>query len=162
MTDTPDTTATQPPIVVNAQYIRDLSFEAPNTPDVFLKLQQEQPDIAVNVDVAAKPKGGNLYEVALHLRAECKVGETVAFLLELEYGGLFSLNMAREHVQPVLLVECPRLLFPFARQITADATRDGGFPPLMLSPMDFAGMYQRRMQEMAAEANVESQGDVVN
>lgn len=148
-----------PPIVINAQYTKDLSFEAPTTPGVFSLMQQEQPDININVDVKAQPMQNNVFEVALHIKAECTVGETTAFVLELVYGGLFTINVPNEHLQPVLLIECPRLLFPFARNIIADASRDGGFPPLMMGPVDFVAMFQNQVkqaQEAAAAAEAEA------
>lgn len=133
-----------PPVQVNAQYIKDLSFEAPNTPGIFGKMQQEAPDVTINVDVNAHGVQDNLYEVQLHIRGTCEVGKETAFITELVYGGLFTLNVPQEHLQPMLLIECPRLLFPFARNIVADATRDGGFPPLMLAPVDFVAMFQKQ------------------
>lgn len=145
--------AAPPPLVVAGQYIKDLSFEVPGAPAVFGLLQKQQPDIGVNVDVNAHGVQERLYEVVLHVRAECKIGETVAFIAELAYGGLFTVNVPKEHLEPVLLIECPRLLFPFARNIMADMTRDGGFPPLMLGMVDFVGMYQRQAQERAKGGN---------
>ncbi|CCQ75627.1 protein-export chaperone SecB [Magnetospira sp. QH-2] len=141
-----------PPLVINGQYIKDLSFEAPNAPAVFGALQKGQPDVNIGVDVNARPLQDNLFEVELHVRAQCKAEDSVAFIAELVYAGLFSLNVPDEHREPVLLVECPRMLFPFARSILADVTRDGGFPPLMLSMIDFVAMYQRNKQEAAAKA----------
>ena len=139
-----------PPIVINGQYIKDLSFEAPSAPGVFAELQKGAPEIAINVDVNAQPLQDNNFEVALHIRAECKAGETTAFLLEVAYGGLFALNVPQEHLQPVLLIECPRLLFPFVRHLMAVVTREGGFPPLLLGPVDFVAMYQANLQQEAA------------
>lgn len=136
------------PIAINAQYIKDLSFEAPSTPGVFAQLQSEAPDVSINVNVHAQPLQEGIFEVQLEIRGECTVGETTAFVVELTYGGVFTLNVPQEHLQAVLLVECPRLLFPFARNIIADASRDGGFPPLMLAPVDFVAMFQQQ-QEMA-------------
>ena len=144
--------APKPPLVINAQYVKDLSFEAPGAPGVFAQMQQNAPDISINIDVRATPLRDTSFEVVTHVKASCKVDDTVAFLLELSYGGVFTLNVAREHVQPVLLVECPRLLFPFVRNIVSDATRDGGFPPLMLGPVDFAAMYQQQVQRRQTEA----------
>ncbi len=138
-----------PPIQINAQYIKDLSFEAPATPGIFGKMQEESPDVTINVDVNAHPVQEKLFEVQLHIRATCSVGEETAFISELVYGGLFTINVPEEHLQAMLLIECPRLLFPFARNIVADATRDGGFPPLMMAPVDFVAMFQN-------QANVES------
>jgi preprotein translocase subunit SecB len=144
-----------PPIVINGQYIKDLSFEAPAAPGVFAELQQGAPEIAINVDVNAQPLQNNNFEVALHIRAECKTGETTAFLLEVAYGGLFTLTVPQEHLQPVLLIECPRLLFPFVRHLMAVVTREGGFPPLLLGPVDFVAMYQANLKS-EAEASGQS------
>ena len=129
-------------VTINAQYIKDLSFEAPNSPGVLIKAQASAPDIKINVDVQAAGIKDKTYEVVLNTQAECKMGDDTAFIVELSYGGLFTLNLPDEHLKPILLIECPRLLFPFARNIVADATRDAGFPPLMLNPLDFAAMYR--------------------
>ena len=135
-----------PPLSINAQYIKDLSFEVPGAPGIFAQLQQRPPEIAIKVDVQARGMEGNLYEVVLQTRADCKTGESVAFILELAYAGVFTLNVASEDVRPTLLIECPRLLFPFARQILASTTLSGGFLPLMLGPVDFAALYGRHSQ----------------
>ncbi|TVR96287.1 MAG: protein-export chaperone SecB [Rhodospirillales bacterium] len=172
MTDTPETPAgngqgagpagagdgapTPPPLAINAQYIKDLSFEAPTAPGIFGELQKRQPDINVNVNVQATPLGNNAYEVVLVTRAECKLGESTAFLTELSYGGVFTLNVPQEHLRPVLLIECPRILFPFARHILANTTREGGFLPLMLGPIDFVAMYQRHAQQQQAAVEAAS------
>lgn len=140
----------QAPLIVNAQYIKDLSFEAPNTPAVFSQMQQSQPDITVNVDVQARALEAPIFEVVLNVRADCKTGDTQAFLVELSYGGVFTLNVPTENVHPVLLIECPRLLFPFARQIVSNTTVNGGFLPLMLGPIDFVQLYQRQLEEAQA------------
>ena len=141
-----------PPISIAAQYTKDLSFEAPATPGVFEKLQKSQPAISVNIDVSVQSLQEKTYEVQIRAKADCKAGETVAFILELTYAGVFIINVPDEHLQPVLLVECPRLLFPFARNILADTTRDGGFPPLMLGPVDFMAMFQEQLQKQQAQA----------
>jgi len=143
---------TQPPLAVNAQYVKDLSFEAPATPGILAEVQKQPPDISINVDVRATRMQEPTYEVVLHIRAECKVAEATAFIVELSYAGLFSLHVQAEHLQPVLLVECPRLIFPFARHIIANATRDGGFPPLMLGPVDFLAMYRSQLEKAQADA----------
>jgi preprotein translocase subunit SecB len=150
----PASTATKPPVMITNQYVKDLSFEAPGVPGIFDQLQAASPEIGVNINVQAKQVGGDRYEVTLHTRAECKAGNSTAFLVELAYAGLFTLAVAQEHLRPVLLIECPRLLFPFARHVLANTVRDGGFPPLMLGPIDFVGMYQRQLQEQAAESAV--------
>ncbi|MBK8909348.1 MAG: protein-export chaperone SecB [Rhodospirillales bacterium] len=141
----------RPPLIINNQYIKDLSFEAPAVPKIFEQIQSATPDIGVNVNVQARPLDDTRFEVSLQTRAECKAGGAMAFLVELTYCGVFTVNVAAEHLRPILLIECPRLLFPFARHIIANATRDGGFPPLLLGPIDFVSMYQRQMQERAAK-----------
>jgi len=139
----------QPTIQVNAQYIKDLSFEAPGTPAIFADLQSTAPDITVQVNLNATTLHETLYEVVLKIRIEAKLKDKVAFLAELAYGGVFTLQIPAEHMQPVLLIECPRLLFPFARNILADAIRDGGFPPFLLPPFDFTQLYLQRQQQAA-------------
>ncbi len=144
-----------PPISVNAQYTKDLSFEAPTAPRIFAAMQQEDPDVKIGVNVDFMEFEDNIFEVVLKIEATCTVGAETAFMLELEYGGLFTVNVEDEVRGAVLLIECPRLLFPFARNILADVSRDGGFPPLMLGPLDFAGMYQ---QQLAEQNQAESVG----
>ena len=110
-------------------------------------MQQRQPEISIKVDVQGRNLEGPLFEVVLDIRADCKSGEAVAFILELSYGGVFTLNVPEQDIRPVLLIECPRILFPFARQILATTTLNGGFLPLMLGPVDFAALYQRQQAE---------------
>ena len=141
------------PLIVNGQYIKDLSFEAPTTPGIFALIQQDPPNVNINVDVKAQGMQNNVFEVVLVIKAECKTGDSVAFILELSYGGVFTLNVPQEDLEALLLVECPRLLFPFARNIVADATRDGGFPPVMIGPVDFKAMFQNRQSQEGAAAN---------
>lgn len=145
--------ATQPMLAINTQYIKDLSFEVPNGTQAFLALQKTQPNISLNLDVQANPvdEAANQFEVVLHVKADCKIGDVVGFIVELVYSGIFTVNMPKDHLHPVLLIECPRLLFPFARNILADVTRDGGFPPLMLGMVDFAALYQARLNEIAKQ-----------
>ena len=142
-----------PPIVINAQYVKDLSFEAPTAPAIFPQLQRQQPDIGVKVDVQARmlDAASSFYEVLLQISAECKVGGETAFVVELTYGGVFTLNVRPEDVRPVLLIECPRLLFPFARHVVANATMNGGFLPLMLGPIDFVNLYQSQAAQPQGE-----------
>ena len=97
----------EPPITINGQYIKDLSFEAPTTPGIFSLMQEHEPSINVNIDVNAQPFEEEVFEVVLHVKADCKVGETLAFIVELAYGGLFTLKVPPEHLQPILLVELP-------------------------------------------------------
>lgn len=145
-----------PSMTINAQYVKDLSFEAPGVPRVFAQMQNRPPDIAVNVDVQARVLESAVYEVALHIRADCKSGDLTAFLVELSYGGVFTLNVPAADLRPVLLIECPRLLFPFARHIVATVTSNGGFPPLMLGPIDFASLYQRQLRDAEPAAEDET------
>ncbi|MDH5748905.1 MAG: protein-export chaperone SecB, partial [Rhodospirillales bacterium] len=120
-------------------------------------MQKNAPSINVNVNVDGKQFQEKLYEVVLSIRAECSVGENVGFILELAYAGLFTLNVPSEQTQFFLLVECPRHLFPFARNVVCDVTRDGGFPPMMLDPIDFVAMLQNSMKEAAAKSDADSE-----
>lgn len=138
------------PLVVNAQYIKDLSFEVPGAPQIFAQTQNKQPDIQIKVDVQAHPLGENIFEVVLNLRADCKGGDQIAFVAELSYGGVFTVNVPQNMMQPVVLIECPRMLFPFARQILASTTMHGGFMPLMIGPIDFVALYQQQQQRVAS------------
>lgn len=143
--------ATQP-IQINAQYVKDLSFENPNAP-ASLRPQQQQPKVDVHVDVKATKLADNVYEVTLTTTVNGTGEDSQLFLAELSYAGVFTLEgLPEEHLQPVLLVECPRLLFPFARNIVADVTRDGGFPPLLIQPVDFAQLYRQSQQDAATTA----------
>ena len=134
-----------PALQLNIQYTKDLSFEVPGAPEIFLSLR-EQPRVDLSLDVQARPlpSGQNVFEVSLHIRADAKVNETSCFIAELVYCGVFTIAVEQQHLEPVLLVECPRLLFPFARNILADVTRDGGFPPVLLAPIDFVALWQSR------------------
>ncbi len=146
------TPGTQPTFKILGQYLKDFSFENPNAPQS-LGQQQSQPDINIAVNVNAKNIGPNDFEVELQLDAKATAGGKVLFAAELLYAGLFRLeNFPPNLVQAAALIECPRMLFPFARQIMADATRNGGFPPLMLDPIDFAAMYQKRIRAQQAQA----------
>ena len=137
------------PITINVQYVKDLSFENPGAPASLV--QQSAPDVELRVDVGARQLGPQLYEVILSINATAKHGEETAFLVECVYGGVVTLNVPDEHIQPVLLIEVPRLLFPFARGIVANAVRDGGFLPLMVQPIDFLELFRRRVAAAQAE-----------
>ena len=143
----------QPSLNILTQYIKDLSFEAPGAPGS-LRARQKAPEIAIGVNVNANPMDDN-YDVQLTINGKATVEDETLFVVELVYGGVFKLaGFKREHLLPVLFIECPRLLFPFARQIVSDATQAGGFPPLRIDPIDFAQMFQRRMAEEAARQKV--------
>jgi preprotein translocase subunit SecB len=150
--------AAQQPLVVNIQYVKDLSFEVPGAPQIFTQLRA-QPQVNINLDVQARrvQEGQTVFEVSLMIRAEAHEaatgqgnGQTAAvpptvFVAELTYAGVFTLTGLPDNaIEPVLLVECPRILFPFARNILADVTRDGGFPPVLLQPIDFVALWQAR------------------
>ena len=135
------------PVVLNLQFTKDLSFEVPGAPEIFLTLREApQIDIALDVQARRLQEGQETYEISLNIRADAKTKEgATAFIAELVYCGIFTLNgVPDQMLEPVLLVECPRLLFPFARNILADVTRDGGFPPVLLAPIDFVQLWQSR------------------
>jgi len=141
-----------PSMKILGQYLKDLSFENPNAP-ASLGIQQGQPEINISVNVNAKNLAPTDFEVELHLDAKAMHEDKAVFAAELLYAGIFRLeNITEEQMHPVILIECPRMIFPFARQILADATRNGGFPPLMLDPIDFAAMYQKRLADGQAQA----------
>jgi len=144
--------AEPPRLLIQTQYIKDLSFENPRAPQS-LGGSTQRPEIAVRVDVRAQPMESDRHEVVIQLNIDAKAGDEAVFVLELTYAGVFHLvNIPKESLQPLLLVECPRLLFPFARRIVADASRDGGFPPLMIDPIDFVALYRRRQEQAQAQA----------
>ncbi|MBN9563963.1 MAG: protein-export chaperone SecB [Alphaproteobacteria bacterium] len=176
-----------PPLVVNIQYVKDMSFEVPNAPAIYTQLRA-QPQVNINLDVNARriQENQHVYEVTLMIRAEARevapgqtgatqpniaqsgngqggngqtdgaqtaAGAPTVFVAELAYAGVFTLNNLPENaIEPVLLVECLRILFPFARNILADVTRDGGFPPVLLQPIDFVALWQSRRQPAEATA----------
>jgi preprotein translocase subunit SecB len=145
------------PPALNAlvQYVKDMSFENPNAPRS-LGPQPQNPNIAIQVNVNAKQLAPTDFEVSITLDAKAGEGADVLFQLDVEYGGVFRLvNIPQEQVHPIVMIECPRLLFPFVRQIVADATRNGGFPPLYIDPIDFVALYQQKAAE-AANQNVAS------
>jgi preprotein translocase subunit SecB len=158
-------TAGQPvqPLVVNIQYVKDLSFEVPGAPQIFSQLKSP-PQVSINLDVQARrvQEGQNVFEVAIIIRAEAHDTSAqvngqaanpapTAFVAELTYAGVFTLNGLPDNaIEPVLLVECPRILFPFARNILSDVTRDGGFPPVLLQPIDFVALWQSRRNQADA------------
>jgi preprotein translocase subunit SecB len=131
-----------PQIGVSAQYIKDMSFESPSAPQIFAP-QQAQPELNMGVNVRTRPMSEGAHEVLLMLRLEAKLAGKTAFIAELTYGGVFILPaLPEEQLKLLLLIECPRLLFPFARAILANAVRDGGFPQVFVTPIDFAALYQ--------------------
>jgi preprotein translocase subunit SecB len=139
----------QPSMRILGQYLKDLSFENPHSPQS-LAPQKAQPEINISINVNARNLAPSDFEVELHIDAKATSESKVIFAAEILYAGVFRLeNFPQNMLHPAVLIECPRMLFPFARQILGDATRNGGFPPLMLDPIDFAGMYQKRMAAQA-------------
>lgn len=140
-----------PGIRILAQFIRDLSFESPHAPDS-LRAGGQQPQIDLGVELNAKGRPDGLFDVELKLSARAVRDNDAVFHIELVYGGLFQIvGIPEADLEPVLMIECPRFLFPFARQIIANLTGEGGFPPFMLEPMDFAAIYQSRRAAQAAQ-----------
>jgi preprotein translocase subunit SecB len=157
MTDTNGNGAGGPPSL-NAlvQYLKDFSFENPNAPNS-LGPQENSPDISIQVNVNAKQLAATDFEVSLTLDAKAGDGPGLLFKLDLEYAGVFRLqNIPQDQVHPIIMIECPRLLFPFVRQIVADATRHGGFPPLYIDPIDFVGLYQQKAAEAANQPSAQA------
>jgi preprotein translocase subunit SecB len=141
-----------PVLNIDAQYLKDLSFENPGAP-ASLVASTEAPNINVSVDVGAKQIGEAQFEVEISVTADASRADDKIFLCEAVYAGIFTLkNFPPEALEPVCLIECPRFIFPFLRRIVADATRDGGFPPLMLEPIDFAQLYQSSRQAAGSDA----------
>jgi preprotein translocase subunit SecB len=140
----------QPQLSVVAQYIKDLSFENPNAPRSLMAGNQ-QPQIGIQINVDASPLSDTDVEVTLKLEGTAETGGNLMFGFELAFAGVFRIsNVPPESMNAIVLIECPRLLFPFAREIVANTVRNGGFPPLLLDPVDFVGLYRRRMSEMGA------------
>ncbi len=133
-----------PLLQILAQYTKDASFENPNAPDS-LRSGQDAPGIELNVEVKGTPMDDNTAEVTIMVSARAQRDDKIAFICELEYSGLFAFaNVPADQIQALILIECPRMLFPFARKIIADMTQDGGFPPLLLEPLDFAALYRQQ------------------
>ncbi len=143
-----------PQLNVLAQYIKDFSFENPHAPRS-LAPQTQGPNINIQVNVNAKQATESEFEVNLVMEGSAQNGDLTLFKFELDYAGIIRLrNIPANELQPVVMIECPRLLFPFARQIIADAVRNGGFPPLFIDPIDFAALYRQRLAEAQQQANV--------
>lgn len=143
--------AAQPSVRVLAQYVKDLSFENPRAP-MSLQKKDQTPPINIGVNVGARGMSDKDFEVTLSLEAKAGEGDELNFQVELHYAGVVRVeNMKKEHIQPFLLIEGPRMLFPFARQIVAEAVRNGGFPPLMIDPIDFVTLYRKNLERAQAQ-----------
>jgi preprotein translocase subunit SecB len=138
-------------IALVTQYVKDLSFENPNAPAVYQWQGQPQIDVQFNINVDAV--GDDAHEVVLLVRVKAAAADKTAFQVEIAYAGLFAVrNVAEDDLRPFMLAEAPRLLFPFARRVIADTVRDGGFPQLMLDPIDFAALYMQQVEAQQAQA----------
>jgi preprotein translocase subunit SecB len=145
-------TGAAPRLTVLVQYCKDFSFENPNAPRT-LGPQQQGPNISVQINVNARQVGQTEYEVSLALEGGAGEGENALFKFELHYAGVFRVeNIPGEQIQPAIMIEGPRLLFPFARQIVADAVRNGGYPPLYIDPIDFQALFVQRMAAASARS----------
>lgn len=146
-----------PGLNILVQYIKDFSFENPRAPESLKQGAQQSPKLDININVNANKMEDNHFEVVLSLEATATDAGGALFKAELIYGGIFRIQgVPEEHMHPFVLIECPRMLFPFARQIIADATRNGGFPPLMIDPIDFAALYRQNLSQQ------QPAGDTVN
>jgi len=144
----------RPQLNVVAQYVKDLSFESPGAPQT-LQGPGENPQLKVGVNVNAGARGEDIYEVAVNIEAHAKSDVGVIYNVELVYAGVFRIvNVPQDMLQPIMFVDCPTILFPFVRRVLSDVVRDGGFPPLMLDPIDFARLYAQNMagDQKAAQA----------
>lgn len=147
-------TRSEPPLLIQAQYIKDLSFENPNAPGVYTAISNNPPDITVNIDINPTPLDDRVYEVVLSFRITAMSGEQTAFLIELDYAGIVTVHTSvpDEEIEKLLLTEVPRYLFPFARSTLAEVTREGSFPPLVINPIDFEQFYHHRKKNAVAAA----------
>jgi preprotein translocase subunit SecB len=155
------------PLTIQAQYLKDLSFENPQAPGHYAELQtaaqSSGPNVNIEVSTNARNLGSDNYEVILVLRGEAKHDNRTLFLAEVSYAGVFTVQgLTEDQAKPLLLIEAPRHLFPFARAIMADATRDGGFPPLMIHPIDFADLFRRQQQQGAAQPQPQGPSSPLN
>ncbi len=152
-TDALPTPPDGPQLYVNLQYIKDLSFENPRSPQSLVQ-QPAQPEVAINVDVKAQNLNPEAYEVVLTINVTARIQEEPVFLVELAYAAVVTVRNAPEPLlASLILVETPRIIFPFARAVIANATRDGGFPPLMINPIDFAELLRRQQSPEQPETS---------
>ncbi len=145
-----------PQVTILAHFVRDLSFE--NVGAIEGTPAQGAPEISVQVNLDGQHIGEDRYQVSMKLTAKAVNGEHTRFLVELDYVGVFSItNVVEEHIHPMMFIECPRLILPFARRVMADATRDGGYPPLMLDNVDFAALYRQKLEQLREEKRQQEQ-----
>jgi preprotein translocase subunit SecB len=144
----------EPMLNVLAQYTRDMSFENPNAPDS-LKSGQANPEVSIDLRIGRQISENNTIEISILVKAHATRGDQTVFIAELDYAGLFAIqNVNMEQMQPLMMIECPRILFPYARKILADMTQDGGHLPIMLDMPDFASMYREEMMRRGQEQSL--------
>jgi preprotein translocase subunit SecB len=143
---------------ITRQYIKDYSFENPNAPGIYSSLRDEDPEIKVGVDVTASPLGDLSHEVVLSVTVRATYQENIAFIIELDYAAQteFDANVSKERSERLLMVEVPRYIFPFARSIVVNATREGGFQPLLLNPINFAKIHENSRTKQASKSTKEN------
>ena len=147
-----------PQVALIAQYVKDLSFENPSAPGIYQA--PEQPQIDVQFNIGSQLAGEDVYEVALKIEIKATQGELTSYVVDLVYAGLFGIrNVPKEHIPVFLFAEAPRLLFPFARRVAADAIRDGNFPSLVLEPIDFGALYMQQAQQQQELAEAQPAGE---
>jgi len=146
--------AQKPSFNVLTQYLKDFSFENPNAPKSLMQYQ-EQPQITIGINVTRNQLSSTDFEVSLKVEGKAERTGTALFRFDLDYAGVFRLiNIAQENVEPLLNIECPRLLFPFARELIASTVSNGGFSPLLLQPIDFVALYRQRLAHVQAQQPV--------
>lgn len=153
----PAGTAAQPRLQMLTQHIRDLSFENIAV-QKGLTAVDGKPEVKVTINLDVQQRGGDRYEVAIKVNVDSKVGESQIFILELDYAGLFLVqNVPQDQLHPLLMIECPRLVFPYVRRVVGDVTRDGGYPPLNLDQIDFLTLYRQELARRQAEQGAQAQ-----
>ena len=144
----------QPALIINSQYIKDLSLELPHAPKIFAEIKS-QPSLNVNINVNASHLEDNMYVVDLNLVLNGDINDKKLFILELTYCAAVTLNVPQEHLEGVLNIEIPRLIYPYARNVVTQCLMESGMPPIMLSPLDFAAIYETRKARQTADENAE-------
>jgi preprotein translocase subunit SecB len=159
----PGATPTGPTLNIVGQYIKDLSFENPRAPQSLLTAPS-QPKFNITINVGVNKQTDEIYAVDLTLNAKAERDSGILFSVELVYGGIFRIrNVPDNQLGPLLMIECPRLIFPFARQILANITQAGGFPPLLMDPVDFTAIYRQNLAALAQQQqNAGGQGSPVD
>ncbi len=144
----------QPVFAIEKLYVKDLSVEVPNAPEIFL--EREQPQLEVQLNTGGRGIGEGVYEVVLTVTVTAKLADKTVFLVEVGQAGIFRIqNVPEEQIEPLIAVACPNILFPYAREAVSDAVGRAGFQAVVLQPVNFEGMYMQRLQEQSAEAPAE-------